>query len=588
MSFARGVRTIAIVSVFALGPRALSQQAPLSFQGVVFEAGSDTPIAKATVELRSDSGATTLVASTRTDSAGKFYLPAVAPGSYRLVASHAGHVLAEYGQRQMSGPGTRVDPANPPSNIRIAMTKAGVISGRTLERGQPIGNSDALLVKAFYTEGQLSFTPVLAIRTDDLGEFHLFWIPPGRYYLIGVVWDIANSVPRYVNPTGTDENAISMQHYIGRANFLRSMAGGVLDNQAHIPMYYPGTPDPKLAIPIEVQPGAQLRGMDIDVTSVPIRRVLGKVDGIPAPNAAQPGTSRGTVSMRPLLASLSTSAAQAPGTATDASGNFEIAAVAPGRYLVTASAGNLSGRTLVEVRDRDVTNVVVSLLPGANITGRIVIERAAPASPDPAMATLRVVLRSDPLIAGTNVNGVSPQPDGSFTITGVPASGDYRVLVAPILTGATPPESSPPGIPPALRNLYVKSIRMGDLDVLNDRLHLESLPREPMVIVIGSNPGTLQGRVMNDRQQPAAGATVVLIHDDGLRYRVNEKTMLSDPSGQFEFQNVAPGNYKVFAWERVETGAWQDPDFMRPFESRGVPVRVDEGGRVSAQVTVQN
>ena len=134
------------------------------------------------------------------------------------------------------------------------------------------------------------------------------------------------------------------------------------------------------------------------------------------------------------------------------------------------------------------------------------------------------------------------------------------------------PDSTPPVIPPAFQNLYVKSIRMGDVDVLNDRLHLENLPREPMVIVIGSNPGILEGRVVDDRQQPVSRTAVVLIHDNGLRYRVNEKSTFSDASGRYEFQNVPPGNYKLFAWQRVEPGAWQDPDFMRPFESHAVPV----------------
>jgi len=337
-----------------------------------------------------------------------------------------------------------------------------------------------------------------------------------------------------------------------------------------------------------VQPGAQLRGMDIDVSAVPTRRVLGKVDGIPAPPPGQPGPVRTSVSLRSVMATLTTSNTQAASAIADAGGNFEIGAAAPGRYVLTATAGNLSGRALVEIRDRDVTNVVVSLAPGSNLSGRIVIERSQPVSPDPAMATLRVALRSDPLIAGMTVAGVSPQPDGTFTLTGVPASGDYRVIVVPILTSATPPDSAPTVIPPAMQSLYVKSIRMGDVDVLNDRLHLESLSREPMIIVIGSNPGALNGRVLNDRQQPVSGSSVVLVHDNGLRYRVNEKTTFSDPAGRYEFQNVPPGNYKLFAWERIEPGAWQDPDFMRTFESRGVPIRVDEGGRVTADVSLQN
>ena len=550
----------------------MSQQPGVLFQGTVVEAGSETPIARATVELRSVAGGESVAALTRTDSAGKFYLPRVAPGTYRLVANHAGHVKTELGQ---------VNPSNPPANIRIAMTAAGVISGRIFDKGKPVGNADAVLIKAIYTEGQLSFTPVLAIRTDDLGEFHLFWIPPGRYYLMGVVWDIANSVPRYVNPPGTDADTVFMQRYIGRAVFLRATAGGVLDNEAHIPMYYPGTSDPKRATLIDVQPGAQLRGMDIDASAVPTRRVLGKVDGIPPPAAGQSGPVRASLNMRPLITSLNSSSSQSPGAASDPSGNFEIGNAAPGQYLVTATAGNLSGRTVIEVRDRDVTNVVISLLPGANLSGRVVIERAVPVSPDPAMATVRVALRSDPLIAGVTVGAVSPQPDGTFTISGVPAAGDYRVIVAPLLTSVTPPDSTPPVLSPVFQNLYVKSIRIGDLDVLNDRLRLESLSREPMVIVIGSNPGAVEGRA-------APATTVVLVHDNGLRYRVNEKTTVSDASGRFEFQNVPPGNYRLFGWERVEPGAWQDPDFMRPFENRGVPVHVDEGKRVAVDVVVQN
>jgi hypothetical protein len=65
---------------------------------------------------------------------------------------------------------------------------------------------------------------------------------------------------------------------------------------------------------------------------------------------------------------------------------------------------------------------------------------------------------------------------------------------------------------------------------------------------------------------------------------VNEKFVFSDTSGRFEFRNVPPGNYKLFAWESIDRGAWQDPEFMRAFETRGVPVRIEEGVRASVNV----
>jgi hypothetical protein len=560
-----------VACVLLLSRSGLSQQKPPLLQGSVIEAGSEFPIEKATVELRTAAGNNTpALASSLTDSSGRFYLPILNPGSYRIVALHSGHVTASM----------PFNSSSPPAAIRIPMTAAGVISGRVLDKGQPIGLADALVLKAIYTEGQLSFTPVLSIRADDQGEYHLFWVPPGRYYLVGVVWDTASSVPRYINPTGNDDIAFYSQRYVGRAVFLRATAGGILENEAHIPIFYPGTPDPRMAIPIDVAPGAQLRGMDIDASAVPTRRVLGKVDGLPAPTPGQTNPVRASISMRPLMTSLNTSAVQSPGGSSDVSGNFEIGAAAPGRYLLTATAGNLTGRALVEVRDRDVTNVVVALSPGANITGRITVEGNTGAAASSLLSSARIVLRSDPLIPGTNVAGVSPQPDGSFTITGVPASGDYRVLVAPLLASATPPDGTPTPVPPALQKLYVKSIRMGDVDVLNDRLHLENLSRDPMMIVIGSNPGSLEGHTA------VGGMTVVLVHDDGLRFRVNEKSAVSDASGKFEIQNIPPGNYKLFAWESVEPGAWQDPDFMRPFESRGVPVQIKEGTSTTQNISI--
>jgi hypothetical protein len=112
--------------------------------------------------------------------------------------------MPNMGQRYPGGASSTLvlTPGQRAMGLRIAMTRAGVISGHITDRGQPIGQADVLAMKAIYTEGQLSLTPVLSIRADDLGEYHLFWIPPGRYYVVGVVWDSAASIPRYVNADG--------------------------------------------------------------------------------------------------------------------------------------------------------------------------------------------------------------------------------------------------------------------------------------------------------------------------------------------------------------------------------------------------
>ena len=46
----------------------------------------------------------------------------------------------------------------------------------------------------------------------------------------------------------------------------------------------------------------------------------------------------------------------------------------------------------------------------------------------------------------------------------------------------------------------------------------------------------------------------------------------TDAMGRFHIEGLPPGDYKAFSWEDIETGAWQDPDFIRnrlfrPFDS---------------------
>jgi hypothetical protein len=89
-------------------------------------------------------------------------------------------------------------------------------------------------------------------------------------------------------------------------------------------------------------------------------------------------------------------------------------------------------------------------------------------------------------------------------------------------------------------------------------------------------------------QKGAAAMMVVLVPQEKER-RDREafyRTTTSDLAGQFTFKGVVPGEYRVYAWEDAEYGAWMDPDFMKPLESRGEAVSVTEGGRPAVQVNL--
>ena len=64
------------------------------------------------------------------------------------------------------------------------------------------------------------------------------------------------------------------------------------------------------------------------------------------------------------------------------------------------------------------------------------------------------------------------------------------------------------------------------------------------------------------------------------------KKVMSDSSGRFRMQGLPPGNYSLFAFEDIEEGAWQDPEVIRPYESRGTSARVRDGNDENVQLTV--
>jgi hypothetical protein len=49
-------------------------------------------------------------------------------------------------------------------------------------------------------------------------------------------------------------------------------------------------------------------------------------------------------------------------------------------------------------------------------------------------------------------------------------------------------------------------------------------------------------------------------------------------------KNLDPGEYKVFAWEDVEAGAYMDPEFVKPVESQGESVTIRENSKERLQL----
>ena len=135
--------------------------------------------------------------------------------------------------------------------------------------------------------------------------------------------------------------------------------------------------------------------------------------------------------------------------------------------------------------------------------------------------------------------------------------------------------SNPP-VPASLQHAYVKSVRLGDVDVLNNGLRLQGPVAASLEIVIGTTTGAFGGTVLTGRLPAGPGITVALLPD--VRRRTDlYKTTTTDPAGRFHMDHVPPGSYRAFAWQDVSDGAWHDPDFMQAHEARGATAVIDEG-----------
>src|SRR5262249_2741345 len=132
---------------------------------------------------------------------------------------------------------------------------------------------------------------------------------------------------------------------------------------------------------------------------------------------------------------------------------------------------------------------------------------------------------------------------------------------------------------------YVKSARFGAVDALNPPFPING-PGQ-FDVVISLNSGLLDATVLDDAQKPFFDATVVLVPDPPRRQRLDLYYAAgSDPSGRVHFGSVAPGEYRIFAWDDVPGDAWQDPDFLRPYEGSGKPVRIMEGTNGNIELRV--
>ena len=158
---------------------------PAFIAGYVVRIGSGGPLGKAQVLLRPEQGRSPVFGAV-TDSSGRFVVANIRAGNYRLYVERDGYVDQQYGQLSPSRPGMVLvlAPGQQVEDVLISLVPTGTIAGRVFdEDGEPIVGASVRALRYDYHDGEKVLTRVREAETNDLGEYRLYWLTPGEYYV---------------------------------------------------------------------------------------------------------------------------------------------------------------------------------------------------------------------------------------------------------------------------------------------------------------------------------------------------------------------------------------------------------------------
>lgn len=546
MSFLRRLTISALLTCASLtaqqGQPARTQGVTaVNVHGMVVNSAGGDPVEGATVILRALDTATGTSYAAQTDGSGQFTIPGVRFGTYVPSVVHQGFTFETSGAAGAPPPRVTFEPGQAAKDLVLRMTPHGVISGRVLdEDGDPMRGAPVEALHRVWTNGKGQLGPAQQVSTNDKGEFRLFDLPPGTYYLEATARPamLVFAQP-LMAPTG-------MSHAQPQSELVAT--------------YYPNAVEASQAVPVDLAPGAQLDRKDIQLRRETLYSIRGQVEGENDPR--NPG--RYQLTLDPLGGLLGLR-----GPMTSRMGNyFVFSGVVPGSYIVSAvdmaGAERRFARQRVDVVAADVNDVDLTFSPGSDIKGSVRFEGPAPGP----LPNLQVTLRpegSRPLIVGPLSAAI--KPDGTFTLSDVTPQA-YMMRVAP------------------QNGFYLKSVRIGEQEFPNGRVDLTGGPAA-ITVLLGTDVGQVEGTVHNESGEPVARARVTLIPMGVHLGREDlERYAFSNDEGGFTLRSVAPGSYEAFAWEDVPIGAPQDPDFRKPFEKQGISVTLASSGHQTIDLQV--
>ena len=451
-----------------------------------------------------------LESSRPSDAEGRYELGGLAAGTIRLVATksspspgRARPMELRQVRTMVLTEGQRLD------GIDLVFPRGSAISGRIVdELGEPV---EGLIVRALQTrvvDGRTRAVSAARLKTDDRGQYRLYGLMPGTYYIVA-----------------TDRTTVA--------------SGSGLELETSMGTYYPGRPSIEGALTVQVDSASDASGADF-IFAPPHGA---RVSGLALHSSGQP------VNGSALLAGSARNGVPLPepmGSPISPNGEFEFQHVPPGDYVVQIIGRRLWGVSeefatqRVNVQSGDMVPLLITTSSPSTLLGRIRLE-----GPSTSLAASRFTLKALPTdpdltpalaIERTLEPRSAIRDDSTFEI--VSLTGPARIT-------ATAPEG-----------WWLKSVMIDGINAADQPVAFASreLTRTDVEVVFSSGAVTINGRVLGNRNQPAVDASVVVFPTDASRIYSGSRYIglaRSGIGGRFSVPSLPPGEYWVAAVNEV-------------------------------------
>lgn len=506
-------------------------------EGNIYSLKTGAPLGKAEIRLRrAESNKQSSFAAT-SDASGHYILENIDPGQYSLSASRNGYVTTSYGSEAKKQTSTMItlSPAQHMTKADIKLSPQAVVTGRVVdEDNEPMSNVSVQLMKRGYQNGKRTLWPSGQGTSNDKGEYRIFGVGPGRYWAVAVA---------------------------GRENMMeQSEIRSSKNGQTSYPAtYYPNGLSLAEGSQLQIAAGAEIDGIDFHLAKIKSYTVSGKllnasssrninVQLTPHDTDGLPAWDRMKIAM------------------VDSDGKYAFRGVQAGHYDLTASSFSMENRQSTHaeaiVSDSDV-DVPLAFGENPDLRGTV----RSDDSTETLKPGISVMLRPE---GGLMMSAMFPsetKDDGTFTVKSV-SLARVRLMLFPLPDGH-----------------YIKSIQLGSVESEDTALDLTNGVPGELTITLSAKGATISGSVQDDGQKPVTNGTIVLVPDNR-QLQSRYENASPDQNGQFTIKDIAPGSYKLFAFDNVEHGIWLDADWLKPYESKGESIEVKESEKASKNLVI--